>query len=146
MPKVEQAVAADAAHVITLWQACSLTRPWNDPQADFDRALARPHSTLLVVRSDGGIASTIMVGEDGRRGWVYYLAVDPAQRGSGLGRTMMLAAEAWLRGRGAPKIQFMVREDNVATIAFYKHLGYARQPVATLGRFLDDDPTGHNQS
>ena len=138
---VETASAADAAEVIALWQACGLIRPWNDPQADFDRALLGAHSTLVVVRSDDRIAATIMVGEDGHRGWVYYLAVDPAHRRSGLGRTMMAAAEAWLRGRGAPKIQFMVREDNAATIAFYEHLGYARQPVATLGRFLDDDPT-----
>lgn len=142
---VEAASAAEAAEVIALWQSCGLTRPWNDPQADFDRALVGPNSTIMVSRSNSRIAATIMVGEDGHRGWVYYLAVDPARRGSGLGRTMIAAAEAWLRARGAPKIQLMVREDNAATIAFYAHLGYVRQPVTTLGRFLDDDPTGQDR-
>jgi ribosomal protein S18 acetylase RimI-like enzyme len=49
----------------------------------------------------------------------------------------MAAAEAWLRERGAPKIQLMVREDNDAAIAFYRALGLEPQPVVTLGRFLD---------
>ena len=133
---VETAAFADAAQVIALWEACGLTRPWNNPQTDFERALVGPHSTVLVVRSDDRIVATIMAGEDGHRGWVYYLAVDPAQRGSGLGRAMMVAAEAWLHARGAPKIQFMVREDNEAIIAFYEALGYARQAVVTMGRFL----------
>ena len=77
-----------------------------------------------------------MVGCDGHRGWVYYLAVAPERRRSGLGRTMMDAAEAWLRERGAPKIQLMVREDNEAALGFYEALGLERQKVVTLGRFL----------
>jgi ribosomal protein S18 acetylase RimI-like enzyme len=67
-----------------------------------------------------------MVGSDGHRGWVYYLAVAPARRRAGLGRTMMDAAEAWLRARGAPKIQLMVREDNEAALGFYEALGLER--------------------
>ena len=34
------ATSADRAAVTTLWQDCGLTRPWNDPVADFDRAVA----------------------------------------------------------------------------------------------------------
>ena len=35
-----EAEAADAGDVIALWQACGLTRPWNDPATDFARAIA----------------------------------------------------------------------------------------------------------
>ena len=131
------AEAADAAAVVALWHACGLTRPWNDPATDFARALQGVQSTVLVLRDDGRIVATAMVGDDGHRGWVYYLAVAQDRRGAGVGRAMMTAAEDWLRARGAPKIQFMVREDNAATIAFYQRLGYQRQAVVTLGRFLD---------
>jgi len=79
-----------------------------------------------------------MVGFDGHRGWVYYLAVAPERRRAGLGRAMMDAAEAWLRERGAPKIQLMVRDDNSHAIGFYKSLGLEPQKVVTLGRFLKD--------
>ena len=41
-----------------------------------------------------------MVGHDGHRGWVYYVAVDPDQQGKDFGRAIMAAAEDWLRGQG----------------------------------------------
>ena len=41
---------ADVATVIALWQACGLTRPWNDPAADIALARREPHSTVLIGR------------------------------------------------------------------------------------------------
>ena len=79
-----------------------------------------------------------MVGFDGHRGWVYYLAVDPRAQRRGLGRKLMAAAEEWLRGQGVPKIQLMVRDDNRAALDFYANLGLERQDVVTLGRFIKD--------
>jgi ribosomal protein S18 acetylase RimI-like enzyme len=133
---MREAQSSDAADVIALWEACGLTRPWNDPGADFDRAISGPASAVLVLQEGSTLAASVMVGFDGHRGWVYYLAVAPERRRAGLGRTMMEAAEAWLRARGAPKIQLMVREDNVEALGFYEALGLERQKVATLGRFL----------
>lgn len=132
-----EATAADCADVIALWHACGLTRPWNDPDRDFTQALEGATSTILVIRSDAGIAGSVMVGFDGHRGWVYYLAVAPDARRAGHGRALMAAAEAWLAARNAPKIQLMVRDDNHAASAFYAALGFERQQVATWGRFLD---------
>ena len=134
---MEAATAADAEAVISLWHACELSRPWNDPERDFRLAVESPGSTVLLIRDGDEIAASVMVGFDGHRGWVYYLAVAPERRRQGLGRRMMEAAEAWLRERGAPKIQLMVREDNDAVIAFYEALGLERQKVVTLGRFLN---------
>lgn len=133
-----EAGSGDAEAVIALWEACGLTRPWNDPAADFARAIAGPASAVLLLREGDYLAASVMVGFDGHRGWVYYLAVAPERRRAGLGRTMMDAAEAWLRGRGAPKIQLMVREDNEAALGFYESLGLERQKVVTLGRFLPE--------
>ena len=48
----------------------------------------------------------------------------------------MDAAEAWLRERGAPKLQLMVRASNAEALGFYEALGLERQEVVTLGRFL----------
>ena len=134
-----EADAADAGEVIALWEACGLTRPWNDPAADFARAAAGPASAVLVRREGAALVASVMVGHDGHRGWVYYLAVAPDRWRAGLGRAAMAAAEAWLRARGAPKLQLMVREDNEAALRFYEALGLERQPVVTLGRFLGED-------
>ena len=135
-----EADAADAADVIALWEACGLTRPWNDPAADFARAIAGPASAALLLRGEGRLQAGVMVGCDGHRGWVYYLAVAPERRRAGLGRMMMDAAEAWLRARGAPKLQLMVREDNEDALDFYEALGLERQKVVILGRFLAEAP------
>ena len=133
------AAAADGPAVVALWDACGLTRPWNDPHADFALALATPTSCVLVARDKAAIVASVMVGFDGHRGWIYYLAVSPGARRGGLGRALMAAAEDWLRGHNVPKLQLMVRDDNDAALAFYQALGLDRQKVVTLGRFLKDD-------
>jgi ribosomal protein S18 acetylase RimI-like enzyme len=137
---IEEARPDDRIAVIDLWRACGLTRPWNDPDADFYRAIEWPGSAVLVLREDGAILASVMLGYDGHRGWIYYLAVSPDRRRRGLARRMMSAAEDWLRARGAPKIQLMVRDGNDDAIAFYESLGLERQEVVTLGRFLPARP------
>ena len=99
---------ADIPAVIALWQACSLTRPWNDPASDIVLARRGPNSTILIGRDGGAIVATVMVGHDGHRGWVYYVATDPDRRGKGFGRAIMNAAEDWLRAAGILKLQLLV--------------------------------------
>lgn len=78
-----------------------------------------------------------MVGHDGHRGWVYYLAVQPSQQRQGVASALMSACENWVRERGVLKIQLMVRHLNHDVIAFYNALGYVDGEVVVLGRFLD---------
>jgi ribosomal protein S18 acetylase RimI-like enzyme len=134
---IREIAAGEAGAVVALWRACGLTRPWNDPDSDLAMALRTPTATVLVA-TDGGerLTGSVMVGFDGHRGWIYYLAVDPATRRGGLGRILMAAAEAWLRERGAPKLQLMVREGNEEALGFYAALGLEAQPVVVLGRRL----------
>lgn len=135
---IREALIADADAVIALWHACGLTRPWNDPAQDFARALAGETSTVLLAEGEGGVIGSVMIGDDGHRGWVYYLAVAESARRTGLGRQLMSAAEDWLRARGCPKIQLMVRDSNAEALGFYAALGLEPQGVVTLGRFLND--------
>jgi ribosomal protein S18 acetylase RimI-like enzyme len=135
---IRAALSADRASVIALWHACGLTRPWNDPVQDFTRALAGETSTVLVADGESGLTGSVMIGDDGHRGWVYYLAVAESARRTGLGRALMAAAEEWLKARGCPKIQLMVRDSNEEALGFYAALGLEPQGVVTLGRFLKD--------
>lgn len=126
----------DAA--IALWHETGLTRPWNDPAADLHRALEGSNSTVLASVDDHeNLVGTAMVGHDGHRGWVYYLAVAPALQGSGLGRQLMAECEAWIGAQQIPKIQLMVRSGNAAAIGFYQKLGYTDAGVAVLGKRLE---------
>jgi ribosomal protein S18 acetylase RimI-like enzyme len=128
---------ADVATVIALWQACGLTRPWNDPAADIALARRGPGSAVLVGRDGNAIVATAMVGHDGHRGWVYYVAVDPNRQGKGLGRTIMAAAEDWLRAAGVPKLQLLVRPENSGVAAFYQSIGFGEQQILFFTKWLD---------
>lgn len=128
---------ADVDQVVELWRECGLTRPWNDPHLDIADARAGSTSTVLVARTDGRVAASAMAGLDGHRGWLYYVAVAPGLQGTGLGRAAVVAAEAWLVGRGARKIQLMVRTTNTAVVGFYQQLGYADQECTVLGRWVE---------
>jgi ribosomal protein S18 acetylase RimI-like enzyme len=133
---------ADVAAVIALWQACGLTRPWNDPAADIALARRGPHSTVLIGRDRDAIVATAMVGHDGHRGWVYYVATDPDRRAKGYGRAIMNAAEDWLRATGIAKLQLMVRRDNAKAGAFYQSIGYAEAQTIVFAKWLDGrEPT-----
>ena len=133
---------ADITTVIALWQACGLTRPWNDPASDIALARREPNSTVLIGRDGDAIVATVMVGYDGHRGWVYYVATDPDRRAKGYGRAIMNAAEDWLRAAGVAKLQLMVRRDNAKAGAFYQSIGYAEAQTIVFAKWLDGrEPT-----
>jgi len=132
---------ADVASVIALWQACGLTRPWNDPASDIALARCGPNSTVLIGRDGDGIVATAMVGHDGHRGWVYYVAVDPDCQKRGYGRVVMAAAEDWLRRAGILKLQLLVRRENAQANAFYGSLGFELSTSVMFQKWLDGRTT-----
>ena len=128
----------DIPALIALWQSTNIVRPWNDPGSDIDRARRGDHSRILVGVIDGQLVASIMVGEDGHRGWVYYVAIEPAYQKCGVGRAMMKAAEDWLKSRGVAKLNLLLRSDNADAGAFYERLGYQRSDVICLQKSIID--------
>lgn len=126
----------DVEQVIAIWVAAGVARPWNDPQKDIAFARRDSHATVLVAELNGRIAATAMVGEDGHRGWVYYVATAPAHQGKGFGKAMMTAAETWLIDRGVWKLQLLVREENVRVAEFYERLGYRDTKTVCMQKVL----------
>lgn len=127
--------------VVQLWRDCDLVRPWNDAQADI--ALARKSGAaevLVAVGADGAVLGSAMVGNDGHRGWFYYVAVAPGLQKSGLGRRLIAAGEDWMRARGVEKAQLIIRDTNVKVRGFYESLGYGVQPRVLMARWLDGRP------
>jgi len=140
--------SADEAVVVALWQACGLVRPWNDPHTDIARKLTEQPELFLVGTVGAQLMATAMVGFDGHRGWVYYLAVAPGHRQQSHGRALMQEAERLLTQRGCPKLNLLVRTSNTAVIEFYRKLGYVQDEAVSLGKRLIHDPasTLHDQA
>ncbi|OYX69413.1 MAG: GNAT family acetyltransferase [Rhizobiales bacterium 32-66-11] len=128
----------DVDALVSLWERAGLVRPWNDPRADIALARRGPHSTILVARDAGdAVVGSVMVGHDGHRGWIYYLAVDPDLTRQGLGRALAHTAEDWLKARGVPKLMLLVRPENEQVRAFYAASGYIEEPRIIFTKRLD---------
>ena len=134
--EIGQLSEAEIEAAVALWEEGGLLRPWNDPRADIRLALAGPSSTVLAARAEARLAATVMVGWDGHRGWIYYLAVARDLRRRGIGGLMVKAAEDWLAARSAPKLNLLVRAENGAVVGFYESLGYRRGEMILLQRAL----------
>ena len=92
---------------------------YNDPSQDFRFARANVGSDILVGLDDEQtIVGSVIVGHDGHRGWIYYVASDPNQRNQGIGRWMVEAAEQRLKNKGVAKVMLLVHETNTQVIEF----------------------------
>jgi ribosomal protein S18 acetylase RimI-like enzyme len=135
---VRTALKTDEAAVVALWRECDLVVDYNDPSADFQFALQGPSSTVLVSEDETGNGmGTVMVGHDGHRGWLYYVAVTPQIQHTGMGRRLVQAAEQWLKEQGIVKAQLLIRETNTKVIRFYERLGFEVAPRTVMGKWLD---------
>jgi ribosomal protein S18 acetylase RimI-like enzyme len=137
--KIRPFVESDETSVVDLWKACSLTRAWNDPHRDLARKLGTQADRFLVGLVNDELIASAMFGYDGHRGWVNYLAVQPANRGKGYARQLMMAGETLLTQAGCPKLSLQIRNSNHDVIAFYEHLGYATDEVVSMGKRLIAD-------
>lgn len=144
--KIRTFQPGDEAAVIALWQACGLTRPWNDPRADIARKLTEQPELFVVGTVGTTLVATAMIGFDGHRGWVYYLAVSPVHRRRSYGRALMQEAERLLIEHGCPKLNLLVRSSNTAAIEFYRKLEYVQDDVVSLGkRLIHDQAPGNSR-
>lgn len=129
----------DEVAVVALWEACDLTRPWNDPHKDIRRKL-RVQAEMFLVGTVGNIVvATVMAGYEGHRGWINYLAVAPEHRGRGHAHRLMAEVERMLREAGCPKMSLQIRNSNKEAIEFYKAIGFTDDDVVGLGKRLKED-------
>ncbi len=147
--KLRNYQSSDETAVVELWRRCGLLQnPLNDPGKDIAFCLAGRHGEILILEDDNAVVATAMVGQDGHRGWVYYVAVEPTRQGQNLGRRIMAAAADRLQAAGVPKIHLMVRGSNTRVVGFYQRLGYMVEPITNMSRRLDGNPlpVGHQMN
>ena len=109
------------------------------------RRFAQRNPGLLLVASQGlDVVGSGMGGWDGRRGWIYHLAVVDAQQRKGLGKEIVQRLEAGLRAVGCRKVNAIVRDGNDDAAGFWKSVGYELHAAHQFGRQLPDDegPSG----
>ena len=134
----------DEDQVVALWHACGLTKDYNPPAGDIAFCRATPTAELFVAADGERVVATAMAGHDGHRGWLYYVAVEPALRSTGLGRRMVSRAEGWLAGLGVRKVNLIIRDTNTAVRGFYERIGYDVEPRTQMARWLVEQPMAND--
>lgn len=131
---------SDEESVIRLWFDCGLVVPQNNPKRDIERKLLVNPDWFLVGELEGVVVASCMVGYEGHRGWINYLAVAPPFQSRGYGVRMMERAQALLQAAGCAKINLQVRTGNEKVIEFYRRIGFDVDAVIGMGKRLEEDP------
>ncbi|HEX8025245.1 MAG TPA: GNAT family N-acetyltransferase [Candidatus Limnocylindrales bacterium] len=125
--------AADGEALRALWKAAGFRSVGDD-----DRSLAafaeRSPGLLVVATADGEVIGSALGGWDGRRGWIYHVAVAERYRRKGIATRLVHRVEQRLRVAGAPKISAIVRDENDTAKRFWAELGYEVAPTHQYAR------------
>jgi N-acetylglutamate synthase len=120
--------AEDVGSALELWQTCEgVGLSEGDTQERLEAFLARNPQLSHVAVSQGRLVGAVLAGHDGRRGFLYHLAVRDEFRGRGVGRALAEHATLAFRAVGITKFHVMVFRHNAAGEAFWTHLGWRRR-------------------
>ena len=127
----------DYSSVLELWKLAGLTIRPGDERDDVRLKLQRDPELFLVAEENGEIVGTVMGAWDGRRGWIYHLAVRPNQQRKRIGTTLLGEVENRLIAIGAKKVNAQVYTSNHRSLDFFKAAGYQAQPdLVMIGKYL----------
>jgi len=88
--QIERARTVDIGEMLELWRTIpGLGVGQGDEEKSLKNFINRNPSTCLVLRKNGHLIGTVMGGFDGRRGYIYHLAVHPDHRGRGYGKALL---------------------------------------------------------
>jgi ribosomal protein S18 acetylase RimI-like enzyme len=119
-----------------------------DEREPMQRFLRQNNGLCFTARMEGELAGTALCGCDGRRGYLYHLAVDERFRHLGLGKALVEGSLSALQQQGIEKCHLLVYVSNLAGQAFWQHLGWEiREDVLIMSRNIPAQPeTGSGSS
>ena len=132
---------ADYDAVYALWMSCKNMgfNHLDDSREGIERFLRRNPTTSFVAFEGDALAGVILAGQDGRRGYIYHMAVAESHRRQGIGTALVARCLAALRAEGIHKVALLVFRYNDAGNAFWERQGFAeRADVAYRNRALTE--------
>ena len=143
---ISEMTAGDYEEALALWKRCpGMGLSDADEMAPLTRFLERNPGLSYIARDDALLIGTCLCGSDGRRGYLYHLAVDPDYRRRGIGRNLVVAVFSKLHDLDIHKCHIMVYGTNEVGLAFWKQDGWVTRPeIVLMSRNVDmsDSPGG----
>lgn len=116
----------DYNDVYDLWMSCvgMGLNNLDDSKEGIDKFIQRNPDTCLVAEKDSSIVGAIMVGSDGRRGYIYHTAVHPDFRRQGIASKLVDSAIRKLSALGINKVALVVFDRNDTGNSFWESQGF----------------------
>jgi ribosomal protein S18 acetylase RimI-like enzyme len=127
----------DYTRVVTLWKEAGLVLRPGDELDDIKLKLQRDPDLFLIAEEEHEIVGVVMGAWDGRRGWIYHLAVKPAHQRRGIANALIAELEKRLTAKGARKVNAQVYQGNRNSLEFFKARGYKiHSDLIMIGKHL----------
>jgi len=125
---IREMALADYEQMIELWNRIDgLAISEADSKDNIALFLSRNKGLSLVYEAEGKVVGTVMCGHDGRRGFIYHVAVDPSYRQQGIAQRMVEKGLAGLQQEGIAKCHIFVLDDNEAGNRFWSSTGWEKR-------------------
>ena len=115
----------DYEAAVELWKRVEgLDIAEGDDRESVRRFLGQNRGLSRVATDGSTIVGAALCGHDGRRGYIYHLAVDPAYQGRQLGKRLVEECLAGLRHAGLERANILVAKDNPRGRDFWRRTGW----------------------
>ena len=129
----------DYEEIVDLWKESGITLRPGDEHEGIILKLQRDPELFLVAEDDQEILGVVLGAWDGRRGWINHLAVRPAHRRYGVGKSLIRELEKRLIRKGALHVNAQIYKSNSVSLAFFKALNYeTHSDLIMVGRNLKE--------
>ncbi|MCP4231697.1 MAG: GNAT family N-acetyltransferase [bacterium] len=114
--------------LIALWRKADLGHKpkGRDRREKIAEELQRGNAHFILAEYDSVLVGSIIATQDGRKGWINRIAVDPDYRGYGLAQLLVTEAETILHEQGLDILTCLVEPENVASQKLFEKMGYVR--------------------
>lgn len=127
--KTREFSISDYDAALELWQRVEgLEIAEGDDKESVGQFLARNPGLSRMATDGAAIVGVVLCGHDGRRGYIYHLAVDPAYQARGVGRRLMNECLSGLRCAGLKRALILVAQDNSRGRKFWRRHGWEEVP------------------
>jgi ribosomal protein S18 acetylase RimI-like enzyme len=132
----------DAAYAIWKDSTGIRLRILDDSQTGIRKFLERNPDTCFGAEENGELVGTILGGNDGRRGYIYHIAVKADFRNKGIGRALLEAVEQAFIQEGINKAALLSIKVNTGGNRFLRACGYPiREDVVYRNKNLNPENT-----
>ncbi|HXZ90848.1 MAG TPA: GNAT family acetyltransferase [Candidatus Dormibacteraeota bacterium] len=135
--RIREFDVADYNVTVSLWKEAGLVLRPGDDLDDIRLKLERDPDMFLLAMEGSEVVGCVMGGWDGRRGWIYHLAVRPSHRRQGIAKALIRELEVRLEAKGAKRLNAQVYRSNTASLRFFSECGFeVRSDLVMIGKAL----------